>query len=293
MAMTNSLDSSVATFEQHRPRLFGLAYRMLGTRTDAEDVLQDAYLRWHGTDRSAIRSSEAWLVTAVTHLSIDRLRRAKQERESYFGPWLPEPLAEADLRTPEFAAELDDDISIAFLALLEALSPEERAAFVLHDIFDDDYVDIAATLGKSEAACRQMVHRARERVTSRRRRFMVDEATRIRMLERFIAAANAGDRAALVQLFASDATMTSDSGGKNVAVHRVLHGAERIAWLWYAVARRRLDTFKRRLVRMNGEPAIANYYAGRLHSVSVIETDGQRIHAYYTIANPDKLRSFA
>jgi RNA polymerase sigma-70 factor (ECF subfamily) len=287
------VDSSVATFEAHRARLFGLAYRMLGSRADAEDVLQDAYLRWHGTDKSSVRSSEAWLTTTVTHLSIDRLRKAKVERESSFGPWLPEPLADADLRTPQMAAELESDVSIAFLALLEALAPEERAAFVLHDIFDDDYVDIAATLGKAEAACRQMVHRARERVMSRRRRFLVDDATRIRMLEKFIAAADRGDREALISLFTADATMTSDGGGKATAVFRVLHGAERIARLWFAVARRALGGLERKIVHVNGEPAVANYYRGRLHSVSVIETDGQAIHAFYTIANPDKLRSFA
>ena len=287
------MDSRVATFEAHRARLFGLAYRMLGSRADAEDVLQDAYLRWHGTDKSSVRSSEAWLTTTVTHLSIDRLRKAKVERESYFGPWLPEPLADADLRTPQMAAELESDVSIAFLALLEALAPEERAVFVLHDIFDDDYVDIAATLGKAEAACRQMVHRARERVMSRRRRFLVDDATRIRMLEKFIAAADRGDREALISLFTADATMTSDGGGKATAVFRVLHGAERIARLWFAVARRALGGLERKIVHVNGEPAVANYYRGRLHSVSVIETDGQAIHAFYTIANPDKLRSFA
>jgi len=287
------VDSRVATFEAHRARLFGLAYRMLGSRADAEDVLQDAYLRWHGTDKSSVRSSEAWLTTTVTHLSIDRLRKAKVERESYFGPWLPEPLADADLRTPQMAAELESDVSIAFLALLEALAPEERAVFVLHDIFDDDYVDIAATLGKAEAACRQMVHRARERVMSRRRRFLVDDATRIRMLEKFIAAADRGDREALISLFTADATMTSDGGGKATAVFRVLHGAERIARLWFAVARRALGGLERKIVHVNGEPAVANYYRGRLHSVSVIETDGQAIHAFYTIANPDKLRSFA
>jgi RNA polymerase sigma-70 factor (ECF subfamily) len=286
------MDSSTAEFEVHRGRLFGIAYRMLGSRADAEDVLQDAYLRWHGTDKDAVRSTEAWLTTTVTRLAIDRLRKAKVEREAYVGPWLPEPLSEADVRTPELAAELDSDISIAFLALLEALAPDERAAFVLHDIFDDDYADIAGTLGKSEAACRQMVHRARERVMSRRRRFLVDDATRIAMLEKFIAAANRGDREALVSLFAQDATMTSDGGGKAVAIRRPLHGAERIAWLWYAIGRRSGGRLERRIVYANGEPAIALSFKNRLHSVSTIETDGHVIHAYYSIVNPDKLKSF-
>lgn len=287
------MDSSTGAFEAHRGRLFGIAYRMLGSRADAEDVLQDAYLRWHGTDKEAVSSAEAWLTTTVTRLAIDRLRRAKVEREAYIGPWLPEPLSAADIRTPEFAAELDSDISIAFLALLEALAPDERAAFVLHDIFDDDYADIAGTLGKSEAACRQMVHRARERVMSRRRRFLVDDATRIAMLEKFIAAANRGDREALVSLFAQDATMTSDGGGKAVAIRRPLHGAERIAWLWYAIGRRSRGRLERRIVYANGEPALALLFDNRVYSVSTIETDGHVIHAYYSIVNPDKLKSFA
>jgi RNA polymerase sigma-70 factor (ECF subfamily) len=158
------VDPKADTFKRHRARLFGIAYRMLSSKADAEDVLQDAYLRWHESDGSAVCSSEAWLTTAVTRLSIDRLRRRRTEREAYAGPWLPEPLSERELRTPEDVAELDGDFSIAFLTMLETLSPEERAAFVLHDVLDDDYADIAESLGKSEPACRQMVHRARERL---------------------------------------------------------------------------------------------------------------------------------
>lgn len=286
------MDVSIGTFESHRGRLFGIAYRMLGSKADAEDVLQDAYLRWHGADRDAVRSAEAWLTATVTRLAIDRLRHAKVERDSYVGPWLPEPLCTADMQTPELAAELDSDMSIAFLALLEALAPDERAAFVLHDIFDDDYADIAETLGKSTAACRQMVHRARERVMSRRRRFLVDDATRIAMLEKFMAAASRGDRQALVSLFAQDATMISDGGGKVTALLRPVYGAQRIAWLWYAIARRR-GRMEREIVYANGEPALALMVDGRAHSISVIETDGRVIHGYYSILNPDKLRAFA
>ena len=272
----------------------GIAYRMLGSRTDAEDVLHDAWIKWQASDIEQIRSHEAWLTTMVARLSIDRLRRAKVEREHYFGPWLPEPLSDADMESPDIALEREESVSIAFLTLLETLSPEERAAFVLHDILDDDYADIAEALGKSQAACRQMVHRAREKLTARKRRYWVDDATRTRMLERFIAASSRGDRDELIALFAQDAVMTSDGGGKAVAVHRPLFGAERIAWLWYAVARRRATLrSERRIVRVNGEPAIASFYNGRLHSVATIETDGERILALYSIANPDKLRSFA
>lgn len=286
------MDSKAATFNALRPRLMSVAYRMLGTRSDAEDVLHDAWLRWSSADASEVRSEEAWLKTTVTRLAIDRLRRAKLERETYFGPWLPEPLSEADMRSPDLAIERDEDLSIAFLTMLETLAPEERAVFVLHDILDDDYADIAETVGKSQAACRQMVHRARERLTSRRRRFLVDDATRTRMLEKFIAATQRGDRNEIMALFASDAVMQSDGGGKALAVRRPLFGAERISWLWFALARRTHLRAERRIVSVNGEPALASFYNGRLHSLAVIETDGERIHAYYTIANPDKLGSF-
>jgi RNA polymerase sigma-70 factor (ECF subfamily) len=266
---------------------------MLGTRTDAEDVLQEAYLRWQDVDVASIRSSEAWLTTTVTRLCIDRLRRLKVERETYFGPWLPEPLAEQDLRTPELAAELSDEVSIAFLALLEALAPEERAAFVLHDVLDDDYVDIAEALGKTEAACRQLVHRARERVTAKRRRFQVDDETRRRMLERFIAIAHTGDRKRIVELFATDATMLSDGGGKAIAVVRPLHGANRLSWFWHAITRYFGQRVEAKIVRINGELGIAYYWDGALRSLMALETDGAVVHSIYALRNPDKLRAFA
>jgi len=287
------------TFTQHRARLFGIAYRMLGTKADAEDVLQDAYLRWHNADTAQVESPEAWLTTATTRLSIDRLRHLKVEREAYFGPWLPEPLGEADTQTPEAAAELDSDVSIAFMAMLEALAPEERAAFILHDIIDDDYVDIADALGKSEAACRQMVHRARERLTARRRRFVVDEATRTRMLRKFIGAVATGDRQQIMAVFADDAVMTSDGGGKAAAVSRPLFGAERISRLWYVVARRYREAqmqgraVEHRIVQINSEPGIAFLEDGRLQSLIAIETDGERIQGFFSLRNPDKLATFS
>jgi RNA polymerase sigma-70 factor, ECF subfamily len=285
------MSTNAQVFAEHRGHLFGIAYRMLGSKADAEDVLQDAWLRWHEQDVNTLRSTEAWLTTMVTRLSIDRLRSVRTQRALYFGPWLPEPLADAELVTPESHAEFASDLSVAFLAMLERLGPEERAAFVLHDVFECDYDDIAETLGKTQAACRQLVHRARERVATERRRFRVDDQTRMRMLKRFIAAANRGDYEALKNLFAEDAIMTSDGGGKAVAVLRPLHGAARIARLWYAIARRhRLG--ERRIVRINNEVGIANFVLGRLHSVSTIDTDGERIYAYYSIANPDKLGAF-
>src|SRR5690348_8683877 len=195
-------------FERHRPRLFGIAYRMLGSRTDAEDVLQDAYLRWHRGTAEELRSAEAWLVTAVTRLCIDRLRAARTEREAYVGPWLPEPLIGDTAPTPDARAELSSSLSIAFLVVLEQLAPEERAAFLLHEVFDSDYAEIAEILGKSEAACRQIVSRARKRVRENRPRVKVTEVARQRLLDRFVNAVQTQDKDALLALFAQDATWT-------------------------------------------------------------------------------------
>ena len=287
-------------FEQQRTRLLGIAYRMLGSKGDAEDMVQEAWLRWQANRPDDLESAQAWLTTAVTRLSIDRLRKARLERASYFGPWLPEPLGAADINTPEAALEFDSDVSIVLLTVLETLSAEERAAFILHDIVDDDYCDIAEALGKSEANCRQMVHRARQRLSTRQRRFAIDDSTRIALLQKFMDTVRRGDRQALLALLAADAVMVSDGGGKATALHRPLIGAQRISWLWYAVARRGwpdssdvAGPLQQRIVRVNGEPGIASYWYGKLHSVAVIETDGSRIYNYFSIANPDKLRAFA
>jgi RNA polymerase sigma-70 factor (ECF subfamily) len=277
------------TFERERPRLRGIAYRMLGSRADADDVLQDAWLRWNRQRLDELQSPQAWLTTTVMRLAIDRLRAAKVEREHYSGPWLPEPVEAQEMATPASHAELASDLSIAFLTVLERLAPEERAAFLMHEAFDYDYEEIAEVLGKTLVATRQIVYRARERVHGDRARFAVSEADRIRVLQKFSAAAASGNREALIALFAEEATMTSDGGGKAVAVLRILRGAERIVRLWLAFARRKDVKVERRLIRVNGEPGLAVYIHDRLHSVAAIDTDGQRIFAYYGIANPDKL----
>jgi RNA polymerase sigma-70 factor (ECF subfamily) len=286
------MSSASDLFEAQRAHLFGIAYRMLGSKGDVEDMLQDTWLRWHATPLTEVQNVQAWLTTTLTRLCIDRLRKLRVERTHYAGPWLPEPLSDADINTPEAAAEFDSDVSIAFLTVLETLTAEERAAFILHDIVDDDYSDIAEALGKTPAACRQMVHRARQHLTARRRRFVVDEATRAAMLRRFLDTVNTGDRQAILALLAEDATMVSDGGGKSVALRHPLHGAQRIAWLWYAVSRR-AERPTAQLMRINGELGIAWYLRGKLHSVASVETDGNRLYSYYSIANPEKLTSFA
>lgn len=275
-------------FTALRPRLFSIAYRMLGTRADAEDVVQDAWLRWHGSDGEAVRSDEAWLVTTVTRLAIDRLRAAKVQREAYVGWWLPEPLVSVE-ETPEAAAELAGDLSVAFLWVLERLSAEERAAFLMREVFDYDYAEIAALLGKSEAACRQMVHRAGTRVRSERPRFTVDEAAHRRLLAGFMQAAASGDRSSIEALLADDVRMVSDGGGKVPSFQRVLEGSHRIANLYWVTGRRLAGRIDWRIARINGETGLVRYVDGQPESAQAFVTDGQRIVAIYSIRNPDKL----
>lgn len=287
------VDSHAEVFQRHRARLYGIAYRMLGTRADAEDMLQEAYLRWHGTDAGQVRTPEAWLTTTVTRLCIDRLRAARVERDAYTGPWLPEPLLGDAFPPPDQATELASDLSMAFLVVLERLAPEERAAFLLHDVFDCDYREVAGAIGKSEAACRQIVHRARERVRRDRPRFQVSEAARRQLLERFQAALHAADRKALVSLFAADATWTADGGGKIAAASKVVRGNARIAKLlagvWRQVGRRYAGRVAFQLVPVNGETGLVFLIDDRPVWAFTAETDGVRILAGYIVLNPDKL----
>ncbi|MBK0391258.1 RNA polymerase sigma-70 factor [Ramlibacter algicola] len=289
------MDQRTAAFQRHRSRLFSLAYRMLGSRADAEDVLQDAWLRWNESDTDSLRTPEAWLVTVTTRLALDRLRHAKVEREAYTGHWLPEPLVEPlDEDTPQDLLERADDISVALLRVLETLAPAERAAFVLRQAFDTDYAEIAALLGRNEAACRQLVHRATERVQEVRRQQPVDRGAHRRLLEAFAAAAAAGDLAGLRQLFADDVALVSDGGGRVSAFVHVLRGAQRLAQLYYATFRRAGDAVRYVPVRVNGGPGLARYFDGRLESVQAFDLDADgRIVAVYVQRNPDKLRAAA
>ena len=289
MAITPPSPDATDPFAALRPRLFGIAYRMLGTRADADDVLQDAWLRWHRTDAATLQSAEAWLVTVVTRLAIDRLRAAKVEREAYVGWWLPEPLVEADTHTPEVAAELASDVSVAFLWVLERLAPEERAAYLLREVFDHDYADIAALLDKSEAACRQLVHRAGERVRQERPRFDVPRQAHRRLLERFVQAARSGEREAMKALLDENVEVLSDGGGKVPSFGQVLQGADRVTNLYWAVGKRTENHAVYRIAQINGEPGLLRFFDGRLESAQAFVTDGERIVSIYTVRNPDKL----
>lgn len=277
------------SFEAIRGRLFGIAYRMLSSRAEAEDVVQDAYLRWHQADRGAIENPEAWLVTTTTRRAIDRLRALKTEREAYQGPWLPEPLV-GEEPPPDRPMELATDLSIAFLLLLERLAPEERAAFLLHDVFDCDYRQIARILEKSEAACRQIVHRARARVRRDQKRFPASEAARANLLRRFTAAVEARDEQALLALFAPDATWTADGGGRVPASPRAIVGASRIAKLVLGLTKRFLGSDAAlQLISVNGEAGLRQLVGGRPAAVLSVETDGHVIQSVWVVVNPEKL----
>lgn len=283
------MDAATQTFDRLRPRLMGIAYRMLGSVAEAEEVVQDAWLRWHEAAKDALDSAEAWLVSVVTRLSIDRLRAAKVRREHYIGTWLPEPLVSDSPPSPEQLIERADNLSVAFLALMERLTPEARAAFLLREVFDADYDEIARVLGKTEAACRQLVHRAKAQLRDERPRFAVDRATHERLLQSFAQAAMKGDLEDIKALLAEQVELVGDGGGKVPSFGKVLRGRDRLAHLYYAVARRAGGTLQMVLAEVNGRPGLLRYVDGELESVQSFETDGQRILRIHSQRNPDKL----
>lgn len=280
--------AAATIFEGLRPRLFGLAYRMLGTRADAEEVVQDAYVRWHRQPHAEIESPDAWLVATTSRLALDRLRRLKTERDAYVGPWLPQPIL-GDAR-PDQPLDLADDLSMALLTVLERLAPEERAAFLLHEVFDVGYPAIASIIDKTEAACRQVVHRARERVRRDRQRFEATDAAKTALLERFMAATQARDEQALLALFAPDATWTADGGGKTAAAPTPITGSDRVARLVIGLREKFWSAGRvMELAIVNGEPGLVIRDDGRVMATLSIATDGERIVDVFAVVNPEKL----
>jgi RNA polymerase sigma-70 factor (ECF subfamily) len=281
-------------FDRHRTRLFGLAYRMLGSIHDAEDVVQDAFLRWQQADAEALRAPEGWLVAVTTRLAIDRLRRAETERKAYVGDWLPEPLPTATYTAlaADVAVERASDLSVAFLLLLERLAPEERAAFLLRELFDRGYDEIATILGRTAAATRQVVHRARERLRAEGRgRFDVPLATQQQLVGRFLAALTADDEAGLLALLAPDVRLVSDSGGKVSAARKTLRGATKVIRFLVGIQRRWSALRTHRLASVNGALAVVTMSGDRVFAITSFETDGARVLALYRTLNPDKLRA--
>ena len=283
------MNSSISTFSQQRPRLLGIAYRMLGSVAEAEEVVQDAWLRWHQRPAAELDSAEAWLVTVTTRLAIDRLRAAKVQREAYVGIWLPEPLLTEAPVTPEQVLERADDVSIAFLKLLERLSPEARAAFLLREVFDVDYVDIARMLDKSEPSCRQLVSRAKAQLSDERPRYVVPRETHLRLLGTFAKALTSGDFDTLKSLLAESAELIGDGGGKVPSFPAPMVGGQRIAQLFLATDIRYRTGQRIELASMNGQWGLLRFIEGSLESAQAYETDGERIVRIHVQRNPEKL----
>ena len=274
--------------ERYRPRLFGIAYRMLSDVQEAEDLVQETFLRWHQAKHDDVVSEEGWLVAVVTRLAIDRLRRAETERLRYVGTWLPEPIATGNV-SPDHRAELASDLSMAFLVLLERLAPEERAAFLLREVFDASYDEIARILDKTEPTVRQVVHRAKTRVREGRPRFSPPAERQAELLQRFLDALARDDKEAMLTLFAPDATFTGDGGGKVSSVTNVLEGPDRITRLFLGLEHKYPGFFTHEIIELNGQPAIGSYHEGVIRLATLFETDGDRILAVYRVLNPDKL----
>jgi RNA polymerase sigma-70 factor (TIGR02957 family) len=293
--VTDTLDA----FDRHRRLLFSVAYQMLGSVADAEDVVQDTWLRWSAADRSAVADQRAYLVQITTRLALDRLGSAHARRESYVGPWLPEPLLTGGARVgsgppapePEEAAELGEQVSLALLVVLETLSPAERAVFVLREAFGLSVAEVAAALGRSEAAVRQMAHRAREHVQARQPRFDADRRTQQEVTERFFAAVAGGDVEALLAVLSPDVVLISDGGGKTRAALRPITGSDKVARWLVGVAQQGLGIPDLRIevAEVNGRPAIVGWSGVEpFGAISLALADG-RIEQVLVVVNPDKL----
>ena len=286
-------------FEPHRPKLFAIAYRMLGSASEAEDVVQDAWLRYAGAAPSAVRSPEAYLTTIVTRLCLDRLKSARMTRETYVGPWLPEPVLTDQGPGPEQSAALAESVTLAFMLLLETLSPEERATFLLREVFEYEYQQIADVLDTTAANCRQLFHRAKERLRERRPRAPEAGVEKRQLVERFVAALRHGDANELTSVLADDVGLWSDGGGKVLAARRPLFGRHEVANLLLGIRRTAavhgvaLETIALDIVEANGEPAMALHIGGRVDSVYVFTIEDGAIAAVRIVRNPDKLRYIA
>ena len=299
MSSAGATSNLAASFEPHRRRLLGLAYRMLGSMADAEDAVQETYLRWHAADRDQVSDPRAFLMTTTTRICLDMLTSARPRREEYVGPWLPEPVLDTAALAPDNRTELAEDLSLALLLTLERLSPLERAAFLLHDVFDFSFSEVATTLERSEAACRQLAARARAHVRAVRPRGTTPKPARsgeidarhTQLMSAFVAATRSGDLNALTQLLARDVRAVTDGGGKVAAALNVLEGADRAArFLVGATRKGGREDLTLRFATINGLPGvIVDGPEGPLQTTA-FEIEGDVIRALYVVRNPDKLQ---
>jgi RNA polymerase sigma-70 factor, ECF subfamily len=281
-------------FLEYRSLLFSIAYRMLGSVADAEDAVQETYLRWrHAAEGGEqIRSPKAWLTTTISRVCLDQLGSARVKREQYIGPWLPEPLSQVTPDVAETVADFDS-LSVAFLVLLESLSPKERTVFLLHDVFGYDFASIGEIVGESEAYCRQLAKRARAHMAERRPRFTADLAQRERLTADFLRAVSEGDMPALIETLTDDVTVFSDGGGKVNAARKPVVGRDKVAMFLTNLARLAPAGTSFRIQPINGEPGIVTLVDGAVRNVVTFEFADSAINAIYIVVNPDKLRPVA
>jgi RNA polymerase sigma-70 factor (ECF subfamily) len=280
----------LATFNQYRGLLFSVAYRMLGSVADAEDMVQETFIRWQQAANEEIRSPRAFLVTVITRLSINQLQSARVRREEYVGEWLPEPLVTGPESDPLGALKADESLSMAFLLLLERLTPMERAVFLLREVFEYEYEEIANVLGQSETNCRQILRRAKQHVGDLRRRFDASAREHDDLLKRFIQATRSGDMQGLVKLLSSEVVLHTDGGGKAVALAKEVRGAEKVAG---TIIERMRTTLPKNLVarmtRINGKPGLVSYLNGKPFSALTVDFRDGVAQAIYVVTNPEKL----
>lgn len=280
-------------FLEYRSLLFAIAYRMLGTIMDAEDMVQDTFLKWQTVSKSQVRSVKSYLTTIITRLCIDRLRSAQVQREQYIGPWLPEPIVTDPSADPNHQVELADSLTMAFLVMLERLSPVERAVFLLREIFDYDYDEIGAIVEKSDVNCRQIARRARQQVTKPRSRFSSPPEQHHQLTLKFMQACHQGEMEGLLQFLADDITLWSDGGGQVVAALKPIHGSVKVSRFLHSIQRYQSKlglSPNLKIVQVNGQPGIQFSIAGQVDTIAILETTGQQIISIFFIRNPQKLK---
>jgi RNA polymerase sigma-70 factor (ECF subfamily) len=270
--------------------LFSLAYRMLGSVADAEDMVQESFIRWQTASDEEIRAPKAYLSTIVTNLCINHLGSARRKREEYIGPWLPEPLITDENQDPMHNIQMADSLSMAFMILLEALAPLERAVFLLREVFDYEYEEIARMVGKTEANCRQMVSRARTHIRERRPRFDVSNEMQSRLTGQFMQACASGDLQGLMSLLAEDVTLLSDGGGQVTAARKPIQGADHVARFLTGLVKKVAANLTVRPTSVNGQPGFITYLDGRLQNVVSLDIADNHIRSVFIVVNPDKLR---
>lgn len=276
-------------FENYRALLFSIAYRMTGSAADAEDLVQDAYVRFASADRDVVRDVKAFLVTVLTRLALDKLKSAQAKRETYIGPWLPEPVLTGIDADPYARAARDEKIELALLRTLERLTPQERAVLLLHEVLEHDHNEIADLLGITPAASRQHLHRARERVAEEKKRFAPPPEVQRRLVERFMNALVAGDADALREVLARDVVAVADGGGKTFAAKRPVSGADAVAKLFLGIVEKFGAGVVPTIEEVNGAPAVVGWRSGQLETILAFDFEGERIAEILSLVNPDKL----